>query len=198
MKKLLIFALVAASAMTMNAQPEQMSEEDMAQRRSEMIQNKAEKLASNFGLKDDAKTQFVDLYKQYQTDLEATQEKPNKPDGQKAQKGADKEKKSLTDEEATAKVNEYFERQEKQISQMQKKLDVEKKYYEKFKKTLTPQQLARLFRENRMRFGGQQGQRGQMQMNGQRGMMNDQRGGFGGGPQGGFGGPGGGFGGPGF
>lgn len=187
MKKILIFAFVAVTVLAVKAQPEQMSDEDMASRKTEMVQRKAEKFAKDFDLKDDAKTQFIELYKQYQNDLDATQEKPDakKEGDQKAQKGENKEKKELTNEEATAKVNEYFERQEEMIKQMQSRLDVEKKYYEKFKKTLTPQQLAKIFRQNRMRMGQQNGQ--------QRG---GQRGGFGG-PEGGF--PGGGnFGGPGF
>ena len=154
--------------------------EEMKGRRAEMIEQLAERLAKDMDLKGDAKSEFIAQYKMYQNELQATQSgrrgmlNPN----------ADREKKKLSDEEAQNLVDEYFSRQEQQIAQQQKRLEVEKKYYAEFKKTLTPQQLAKIFRQRQnMRQGGQ----------------GPRQGGFGGpqgGPrQGGFGGPQGGMGG---
>ena len=95
----------------------------------------------------------------------------------------------MTDEEVTARIQEAFARQEQQIEQQKARLEIQKKYYAEFSKTLKPQQLIRIFGQQRPQ--GQRGQQGNQQ--GQRG--NGGRGGFGG-PGGGFGGPGGGVGGP--
>jgi Spy/CpxP family protein refolding chaperone len=104
---------------------------------------------------------------------------------------AERDEKKLSDEEATAKIDENFARQEQQIATMQKRLDVQKKYREEFAKVLTPQQVLRVLTPQRG-----QGNREQMQ---RRNGDGERRGGFEGGPRGGFGGGqrGGGFGGPG-
>ena len=65
--------------------------------------------------------------------------------------------------------------------------EIQKKYYAEFSKTLKPQQLIRIFGQQRPQ--GQRGQQGNQQ--GQRGQRGN-------GGRGGFGGPGGGFGGGGF
>ena len=156
------------------------SQEDMQARRAQMVEQQAERLAKDLDLKGDQKTSFVDTYKAYQNELMAAVQGQR---GQQRQEGQ-QEKKKLSDEEAQKQLDEYFARQEAQIAQQQKRLEVERKYYAEFKKTLTPQQLVKVFRQR---------QGGQRQGGGQR------PGGFGG-PQGGdrpggFGGNGGGMGG---
>ena len=93
----------------------------------------------------------------------------------------------MSDEEITNRIKGAFERQEKMIEAMQKRLDVQKKYYAEFGKTLKPQQLMKIFGQQRPSQGQRDGQRGPR--DGGRGNFGGGRGGFGG--NGGFGGPGG-------
>ncbi|MBR4643901.1 MAG: hypothetical protein IKO73_01905 [Bacteroidaceae bacterium] len=191
MKKLFIVSAITFLFVgNVCAQQGQRSEEERAQQRAEMIQRVAERTAKDFDLKGDAKESFMTTYKAYQNEMFQTnqggmRQRPNEAD----------EKKELTDEEANAKIQEQFTRQEEQIATMQKRLEIQKKYQAEFAKVLTPQQVLKVLTPQR------NGQRGQG--NGQRGQGDGQRGqgGFGGGRGGfggGFGGPGGGFGGPGF
>ncbi len=181
-KTLIVMAVALLCAGQMNAQREQRSPEEMQKARAEMVKQNAERLAKDFDLKDDAKTAFIEKYTQYQNEMFADM----RPQGDRQQPQEERKKTSeMSDEEVTALIQSAFERQEKQIEVMQKRLEVQKKYYAEFSQTLTPKQLIRIF--------GQQRPQGQRQGQGQN---QGQRGGFGGG-RGGFGGPGGGFGGPG-
>ena len=188
MKKFIIVsALVLLGIGNVCAQQGQRSEEDRAKMRAEMIKRVADRTAKDFDLKDDAKEAFLKTYTAYQTEMFETNAANMR---QRAQEGD--EKKELSDDEANAKIQEQFTRQEEQIATMQKRLEIQKKYSAEFAKMLTPQQVLRVLTPQRN--GQRNGQRGQGEGQ-QRG-----QGGFGGG-RGGFGGPGGfggGFGGPGF
>lgn len=188
MKELFIVsALIFLFAGNVCAQQGQRSDEDRAAQRTEMIQRVADRMAKDFKLKDDAKDAFLKTYSAYQTEMFETNQGGMRQRGQE-----NEEKKELTDEEANAKIQEQFTRQEEQIATMQKRLEIQKKYSAEFAKMLTPQQVLRVLTPQRN--GQRNGQRGQGEGQ-QRG-----QGGFGGG-RGGFGGPGGfggGFGGPGF
>lgn len=193
MKKTIIVAVLALLSSTAVSAQERMSAEQREAAMAERIERAADRMASDFKLKDDAKKTFVATYTAYQKEMFAT----NQFQGQRQeQAGRDEEKKELSAEEAQAKIQETFTRQEQQIATMQKRLEVQKKYAEEFAKVLTPQQVLRLLTPQR----GQGQQRGQG--NGERrgGFEGGNRGGFGGGQRGGgFGGGfgGGGFGGPG-
>jgi len=169
------------------AQQGQRSEEERAAQRAEMIQRVAERTAKDFDLKGDAKESFITIFKAYQTEMFETN-----ASGMRQRSNESDEKKDLTAEEANAKIQEQFTRQEEQIATMQKRLEIQKKYAAEFGKVLTPQQVLKVMTPQRN--NNQRGQRGQG--DGQRGQggFGGGRGGFGGG----FGGPGGGFGGPGF
>ena len=188
MKKLfLVVAMALMSVASVKAQG-QMSEEDRARMREEMVKRQTETLVKDLKLSGDEKTAFEELYAKYQNELMSQfqfQRRDRDGDGD----GERKKLSEMSDEEITARIQEAFDRQEKQIEQQKARLEIQKKYYAEFSKTLKPQQLIRIFGQQR-----QQGQRGdQNQRNGQGG-----RGGFQGG-RGGFGGPGGGpggFGGP--
>ena len=97
------------------------------------------------------------------------------------------DKKELTDDEANARIQEQFTRQEEQIATLQKRLEIQKKYSAEFAKVLTPQQVLKVLTPQRNNQRGQQ--RGQENGQRQGGWQGGGRGGFGGG----FGGPGGGF-----
>lgn len=181
MKKLFIVsALTFLFIGNVCAQQGQRSEEDRAQMRAEMIKRVAERSAKDFDLKGDAKEAFLTTFTAYQTEMFQTNMGGMRQRGQEAD-----EKKELSDEEANAKIQEQFTRQEEQIATMQKRLEIQKKYSAEFAKILTPQQVLKVLTPQRNN-----------QRNGQRGQGDGQRGqggfggGFGGG-RGGFGGPGG-------
>ena len=190
MKKTVIVAVLALMSYTMLNAQERMSEEERAKAIAERIDKSAERVAKDFALKDEAKKTFVSIYTEYQKEMFAT----NQLQGQRQNFGnREEENKELSEEEATAKIKENFDRQEQQIATMQKRLDVQKKYCEEFAKVLTPQQVLKVLTPQRGQGG--RGQRGNDE-GGRRGNFEGgPRGGFGGGPRGGFGGPGGGFGG---
>ena len=148
--------------------------------RTEMINRQADRLVKDLNLKGDEKTAFVETYKAYQREVMESQRDGRTRVGNQ-QQGNQNEKK-LTDEEAKKAVEQYFERQERQITQMQKKLEIDRRYYEEFSKTLTPQQLARIFQQNNRQNqpGNRQFQQGNRQRPEGFGGMGGDRGGFGG------------------
>lgn len=190
MKKMIMMALVAIISMSAMAQ-DRPNREEMQARRAQAVEQQAERFAKDFDLKGDAKTNFVATYKAYQNELAEVQTQARqRQQGQGRDRNEQTDAKKLTNEQATQRLTEYFSRQEEQIAQQVKRLEIEKKYSAELAKNLTPQQLVTIFaqRNNNQRQGGQ-GQR-------QGGFGNGNRGGFGGPQGGGFGGPqGGGFGG---
>lgn len=186
MRKTIIMAVLALIGSTMLCAQERMSAEELQKAMAERIEKAAERMAKDFSLKDEAKNTFVATFVAYQKEMFAT----NQPRTQRPEQGEGATKpEDLSAEDATAKIQETFTRQEQQIATMQKRMEVQKKYAEEFSKVLTPQQVLKLLTPQRSQNGRGQGMRGQG--NGER------RGGFEGGPRGGFGGPRGGFGGPG-
>lgn len=188
MKRLFIVsAFISLFMGNVCAQQGQRSEEDRAKMRAEMIQRVAERSAKDFDLKGDAKDLFITTYTAYQNEMFDTNQ------GNRQRSSEADEKKELSNEEATAKIEELFTRQTEQITTMQKRLEIQKKYCAEFSKMLTPQQVLKVMTPQRNGQRGQRGQRdGQRDGGWQRG---GGRGGFDG--PGGFVGPGG-FGGPGF
>ena len=182
MRKTIIVAVLALMSTTAVCAQERTSAEDRAASMTERINNSAKRMAKEFDLKEDAQETFVKIYTDYQKEMFAT----NQNRLQRVElPGRDDAEKKLSDEEATAKIKENFERQEQQIATMQKRLEVQKKYAEEFGKVLTPQQVLKVLTPQR----GQGGGRDQMQRRNGNG-NGERRGGFGeGGPRGGgFGG----------
>lgn len=136
----------------------------MAQRRpehpernmEEMANRRAERLADDFKLKDEARADFLSLYKTYQQELMAQRMERERPEAKKA---AD-----YTEEEAKARIQESFDRKAQQIVTFYNRLEIDKKYYEKFSKILSGKQLMRIFApmrdvDNRKRGGQMYGNR---------------------------------------
>lgn len=182
MKKYIVLTVLAAflfgAISTISAQ----NDNDRSARRQEMQTRMTERLIKDLKLEGEKKTQFETIYKRYLEELAATRTQQNR------ERNADRNQKDLTDEEATAKLNEVFAREAEQIQQQQLRLDIQKKYCAEFSSVLTPQQLLRVFQQQQ---GNRQGNRQGGQQGGRGGFGGGQRGGFGGG--GGFGGPGGEF-----
>ncbi len=179
MKKIFLLTAVAVmsfvSVNNANAQ-----NNDREGRRAEMQARQMERLEKDLKLTDEQKAKFEPIYQNYMKELFGVRQQPNREQ-------ADQDnKKELTDAEATAQLQQVFERQAEQIQQSQLRLDIQKKYCAELSNVLTPQQLLKVFQPQMGRNrGGQQGGRGGFGGGGPRG----------GGPRGGggFGGPGGDF-----
>lgn len=191
MKKTIILAVLALLGSSVLYAQERANDEERAKSMEERIERSANRLVGELGLNDDAKKKtFIEIYTAYQKEMFATNPMQAR---QFEQASRDGDKKQMSDEEATAKIKENFDRQEQQIATMQKRLEVQKKYADEFAKVLTPQQVLKVLNPQRgggqrggdQRRGGNDNRRGGNSEGGPRG------GGFGGGGRGGFGGPGG-------
>ena len=156
---------------------EKESAESREAKRSEMIAKSGERLAKSFGLDASKKESFLTIYTEYQTEMFATNERPDRKEVGKEREEGDK--KELTDAQATERIQANFEKQEKQVAQLQKRLEIQKRYYTRFAEVLTPEQILKAMFPQRPRQQANNKQR-------QGGMR---PGGFG--ERGGFGGPGG-------
>lgn len=108
--------------------------------REDMMEKRAETLANELGLKDDAKTAFKTQYAAYQQEL--FNARMAGIDLEKVQK---EDSENLSDDEIKARIQQQFDREAQQIVNAYNVLNVEKKYYEEFSKTLTPSQLLKIF-----------------------------------------------------
>lgn len=144
------------------AQAQDNNGEEREKMQVERVKKMAERKADAMKLEGDKKSDFVAMYLQYQNDLVKSFRKQM---GERQQPQNPEEKKTLTDEEAKAWVDRFFEQQEAQVEAAQARLAVHKKYYAAFSKTLTPQQLAEVFQNERhpmqMGQGQRQGRRGE-------------------------------------
>lgn len=132
MKRMAMMLAVSFCVMlTVSAQP---------RNREDMMEKRAESLANELGLKDDAKTTFKTQYVAYQQELfNARMQGMTAPDEQKT------DSENLSDDEIKARIQQKFDREAQQIVNSYNVLNVEKKYYEEFSKTLTPVQLYKIF-----------------------------------------------------
>lgn len=191
MKKTIIMAAMALVSFTAVSAQERANVEERERAIGDRIEKSAERMANDFGLKDEAKTTFVGIYSDYQKEMFSTNQMRS-PRTEFADRND--EKKELSEEEATAQIKENFTRQEEQIATMQKRLEIQKKYAEEFAKVLTPQQVLKVLTPQRGQGGRGQNQRRNGDGERRGNFEGGPRGGFGGGPRGGgFGGPGGGF-----
>lgn len=179
MKKMLMMMVVGLLAVMPACAQDEDAGESREAKRAELIQKSGERMAKNFGLEGAARDSFLAVYTQYQTEMFAT----NAPRARKSEGQAkdDEGKKELTDEQATERIEANLKRQEQQAEQLQKRVEIQKRYYAEFQKTLKPAQILKAMFPQRARQ-----QQGQQQNQG-----GFRRGGFGGpGGPGGFGGPG--------
>lgn len=123
-------------AMPINAQIENQN-----QRREEMIARQADRLIKEMNLDASAKDDFVGLFKKYQSELLGV----NSLDRQRVSLDAQIKEKELTDADANKRIQNQFARQEQQIENSKKRLEIQKKYIEEFSKILSPKQLMKIF-----------------------------------------------------
>ncbi len=178
-KTLIVLALGLLAVGRVSAQSDEGGEGREA-RRAELIQKSGERLAKSFGLENAVRDSFLAIYTEYQTEMFATNEPRGHREAGQAQESDGK--KELTNEQATQRIEENIQRQKRQAEQLQKRIDIQTRYQERFQKVLTPVQTLKAMFPQRPRPQG----------NNQQGGGQGRRGGFGGpGGMGGFGGPGG-------
>lgn len=178
MKKLMFIMalglLISGQAYAQEAE----SAEGREAKRAEMIAKSGERLAKSFGLDDARKETFQAIYTEYQTEMFATNKRPDSK-GLEEKKADGHKKEELSDAQATELIQANFEKQEKQVAQLQKRLEIQKRYYTRFAEVLTPAQILKAMFPQRPR----------QQANNQQRQGGMRPGGFG--ERGGFGGPGG-------
>lgn len=89
-------------------------------------------------LDDETAAKFIPVYKAYLEELRACRGPKMRPEGRKPG-----EKKELTDEEVEKRILNSF-------AQMRKILDVKEKYYQEFRKILSPKQIQKIYNRERM------------------------------------------------
>lgn len=151
-KTLIVMALGLLAVGQVRAQGDQDGESREA-RRAELIQKSGERLAKSFGLENAARDSFLAIYTQYQTEMFATNEPHARREAGQAQEADGK--KELTDEQATQRMAENLQRQQRQVEQLQKRIDIQTRYQERFLKVLTPvQALKAMFPQRRQAPSG--------------------------------------------
>ena len=191
-----ILGLITLATITLGSNATINAQEDSRQDRFAVMQTRQkERLVKSLNLTDEQKAKFEEAYTRYQGELNALRPQRSEADAQtgatpqdsqSGDKAKKKERKELSDAEATTQLQAHFDRQAEQIQRQQARLDIQKKYCAEMSAFLTPQQLLKVFSQPEGGNRGQQAGRGRQ----------GGRGGFGGGPRGGFdGGPRGGFGG---
>ncbi|MBQ0048997.1 MAG: hypothetical protein KBT12_01975 [Bacteroidales bacterium] len=167
MLSVLLAMMVGSAAM---AQRQRMTDEERAKEQAEKIEKQTTRISKELKLEGDAKTAFETSYRKY---MEEIAEATKSEGGRRGNVDVDE----LSDDECYAKITEHLTQQEKQIEQMQKRLEITKKYVAELLPTLTAKQLYKVF--------GQPQRNNFERGNFDRGNNGGNRGGFGGG---GFGG----------
>ena len=137
MKKIILwgfYAICLVCSGTAMAQDGKDRKGDM--RREQMMEKRAERLADELELKGDARSEFLVTYKNYQQDLMSHRKTPPFPADLEGKKESE-----LTEEEAAERIKAEFDRKAQQIVDAYNTLEVDKKYYEVFSKTMSAKQL---------------------------------------------------------
>lgn len=185
MKKILLITLAACLAANMAmAQPQRPSKEEMQKRQSERI-------VKELALDNSTAQEFTDIYTRYQAEVNAIDGKypaPKMPlpDGQRPErkgKGKVKDSQAPAPQERPMPTDAEIEKQIKDgFARERALLDAKEKFYNEFRKVLTPQQIQKMYRmQDAQRQRGQMGGRPGMQ-GGRPGMQGGRPGGFQGAP----------------
>lgn len=101
----------------------------------QFMQRQIRYVAEQVGLDESKKDEFITLYKNYLTEQKACQKEWRTQFGRRDKK----ENKELTDAEITERIEGRF-------AQSHKILDLREKYYNEFKKILTPVQIQKMYK----------------------------------------------------
>lgn len=105
----------------------------------------ANKIVDQLGLDDDKAAKFTEVYKKYLKELNDLRQKDmlGKPDMKKGERQAPKQ---MTDAEVDKMMRERF-------AQGRKMLDIREKYYDEFRKFLSPKQVQKVYEQDQMNKG---------------------------------------------
>ena len=170
--------LICACALSL---PLTASAQQNENRREQMVEQRAGNLADSWKLEGDARTEFIALYKSYQEELMKYQSAPGNRDGNENKKASE-----YTTEEAEARITAEFDRKAQQVADAYNRLEVDKKYYEEFAKSLSATQLMEIFAPVRQQREGNAGNRSRRQQSGNNMQQGQPGGGFPGGDFGGM------------
>ena len=157
MRTKILFVLMVAVLMgtqVMNAQNEQGKEPRRSHKRmtmEQMVERQASKIVAKLGLDDKTAARFTDVYKKYMKELDDVR-KEYAPDlkvrgkVEKDKEGTDFKMKTPTDEEVDKMMRDRFK-------QGRKMLDVREKYYDEFRKFLSPKQVQKIYDQGQMNNG---------------------------------------------
>ena len=151
MKTKYFFVLVAAFVMgtqVMNAQRHEQGKRPQGHRRmtiEQMTEMQANKIIGELGLDDKTAAKFTDVYKKYMMELNDLRKKnmPKKPDV-KPEDG--KAPAMPTDAEVDKMMRDRFK-------QSRETLDIREKYYDEFRKFLSPKQVQKIYDQGQMNQG---------------------------------------------
>ncbi|MBR5541055.1 MAG: DUF3826 domain-containing protein, partial [Bacteroides sp.] len=151
MKTKYFFMLMVAcflGTQVINAQEPQGKEKKQGRRRmtmEQMVDMQASKIINDLGLNDKDSAKFIDVYRKYMKEMADLRKEymPKKPD---FKPGEGKMLPNLTDAEVDKMMRNRF-------IQGRKMLDVREKYYDEFRKFLTPKQAQKVFDQDQMNVG---------------------------------------------
>ena len=151
MKTKYFFVLIAAFVMgtqVMNAQRQEQGKRPQGHRRmtlEQMTEMQANKIIGELGLDDKTAAKFTDVYKKYMKELDDLRKKniPKKPD-MKPEDG--KAPAMPTDAEVDKMMRNRFK-------QSRETLDIREKYYDEFRKFLSPKQVQKVYEQGQMNQG---------------------------------------------
>ena len=111
----------------------------------QMVNMQGHKIIRDLGLDDQTSAKFMDVYKKYMTEMDELRKKymPKKPD---FKPGETPEPPVLTDAEVDKMMRDRF-------TQGRKMLDIREKYYDEFRKFLSPKQVQKIFEQGQMDHG---------------------------------------------
>lgn len=111
----------------------------------QMVNMQTRKIIDELGLGDKDSAKFTEVYKKYMTEMDDLRKKymPKKPDFKSGEKP---EPPVLTDAEVDKMMRDRF----KQGREM---LDIREKYYDEFRKFLSPKQVLKIYDQGQMNHG---------------------------------------------
>ena len=140
MKTKYFFMLMVAcflGTQVMNAQNEEQRRGRKRMTLEQITELQANKIVQELGLDDATAAKFTDVYKKYKKEMESVR-KPNfgkRPDVKTGDKG---QRPVSTDAEVEKRIKENF-------AQSRKMIDIREKYYDEFRKFLSPKQIQKIY-----------------------------------------------------
>lgn len=111
----------------------------------QMVDMQSRRIIQDLGLDDKTAAKFTDVYKKYMTEMNDLRKK-NIPKKTEAKPGEKKVPAIPTDAEVDKMMRDRFK-------QSRKMLDIREKYYDEFRKFLSPKQVQKIFEKGQMNRG---------------------------------------------